>query len=175
MDISWQKILVSVAALVFAGFLLWKSRPRLPLPRFRRRSRLVAKRSPEAIKEQIRSAREQARRATTPGDRAKSLVLAAEAAAEAEGGLTSAMGLYLRAMRADATSCDPILGIAALLRKERPELLESVLWRRLAHLPFSGETAPVAKCTIETLAHLYRRELRHRDRARALQKLLAKF
>src|ERR1051325_8026756 len=98
MDISWHKLLVSVAALVFAGFLLWKMRPRLPLPRFPRRSRAVAKRSPEAIKERIQSAREQARRATTPGERSKSLVLAAEAAAEAEDGLTSAMGLYLRAI-----------------------------------------------------------------------------
>ena len=88
--------------------------------------------------------------------------------------MTSAMGLYLRAMRADATFCDPVRGISALLRGERPELLETVLWRRLAHVSFSGENLAAVKCTVEELVSVYRRELRHRDRAKALQKLVAK-
>ena len=58
-----------------------------------------------------------------------------------------------------------------LLRKDRPELLESVLWRRLAHLPWSGDTAPAARCAAEVLVALYRHELRNRERARALRKV----
>jgi hypothetical protein len=89
--------------------------------------------------------------------------------------MNSAMGFYLRAMRADPKFCDPVRGIAELLRHERPELLETVLWRRLSHIAWTGETAPAAKCAAEELASLYKRELRNRDRARALQKLIARF
>src|SRR5438552_634471 len=105
MDLSWQKILVLATAVVFAGYLLWKFRPRLPLPSFRKARRSVRP-SPEAIAGQVREGREKARAAKTPRDRATSLFFAAEAAARAEDGVTAAMGLYLRAMRADATFCD---------------------------------------------------------------------
>src|SRR5262245_61649219 len=173
MDAFWQNLLVIAAAVVFAGYLLWKYRPRLPLPTLPRRRR-SERPSPEQTRFDVQKEREKARMAKTPRERATSLLLAAEAAAEADDGVTSAMGLYLRAMRADATYCDPIRGIAALLRTERPELLETVLWRRLANLPWSGETVPAAKCVAESLISLYRRELRHRDRAKALQKLVGK-
>jgi hypothetical protein len=173
MDLSWQKILVLATALVFAGYLLWKFRPRLPLFPFRKARRSVRP-SPEALEGQVREGREKARAAKTPRDRATSLFLAAEAAARVEDGVTSAMGLYLRAMRADATFCDPVRGIATLLRSERPELLETVLWRRLANVPLSADTAAAVRCTMEELISLYRRELRHRDRAKALQKLATK-
>jgi hypothetical protein len=173
MDFSWQKILVMATAVVFAGFLLWKYRPRLPLPPFPKMRR-PGRPSPEAIEGQVREGRERARTAKTPRERAASLFLAAEAAAQAEDGATAAMGLYLRAMRADATFCEPVRGIATLLRAERPELLETVLWRRLAKVPFSSEHGAMIRCAMEELASLYRRELRHRDRAKALQKLMAK-
>jgi hypothetical protein len=173
MDVFWQKILVIGAAVVFSGYLLWKFRPSFPLPTLPRRQRSTRP-SPEQTRFDVQKEREKARTAKTPRERATSLLLAAEAASDADDGLTSAMGLYLRAMRADATFCDPIRGIAALLRSERPELLETVLWRRLANLPWSGETVPAAKCVAESLVSLYRRELRHRDRAKALQKLVAK-
>jgi hypothetical protein len=173
MDITWQNLLVIGAAVVFASYLLWKYRPRLPLPSLPRRQR-GERPTPEQTRFQVQKERERARAAKTPRERAASLVLAAEAATEADDGVTSAMGLYLRAMRADPTSCDPVRGISALLRGERPELLETVLWRRLAHISWSGETAPAAKCVVESLVSLYRRELRHRDRAKALQKLAAK-
>src|SRR5262249_14255248 len=129
---------------------------------------------PEQTRFDVQKEREKARSAKTPRERATSLLLAAEAAADAEDGVTSAMGLYLRSMLADATFCDPIRGIAALLRSDRPELLDTVLWPGLADLPWSGETVPAAKGVAESLVSLYRRELRHRDRAKALQKLVAK-
>jgi hypothetical protein len=170
MDVFWQKLLVFGAVLVFSGFLLWKYRPRWRLSRPSRRPPPVAKRVWADIERQVREAREQARAAATPRERAMALVRAAEAAAEAEHVVTS-MGLYIRAMRADGAFCDPIRGITALLRKDRPELLETVLWRRLAHLSWSGDTGVAAKCAAEALVMLYRHELRHRDRARALRKL----
>src|SRR5258706_8707913 len=147
MDVIWQNLLVIAAAVIFAGYLLWKYRPSFPLPSLPRRQR-ADRPTPEQTRFDVQKEREKARAAKTPRERATSLVLAAEAAAEADDGITSAIGLYLRAMRADATYCDPIRGIAALLRTERPELLETVLWRRLAHLPWSGETAPAAKCVV---------------------------
>src|SRR6266542_940631 len=134
MDFSWQKILVLATAVVFTGYLLWKYRPRLPLPSLPKVRRSAQNPSPEAIKGQVRERREKARAAKTPRERATALHLAAEAAAKMDDGMTSAMGLYLRAMRADATFCDPVRGISALLRGERPELLETVLWRRLANV-----------------------------------------
>ena len=171
--VSWQKLGVFAAAIFFGGFLLWKYRPRFPLPRFPRGISDVPKERTDAIDREIAEARERARHAKTPRERAEALLLAAEAAAKADEDFTSAMRLYLRAMRADATFCDPIRGIAALLRKERPELLETVLWRRLAHLAWSGDTMPAARCAAESLALLYRRELHQRDRAHALQKLVS--
>src|SRR3954462_3031495 len=107
MDALWQNILVIGAAVVFAGYILWRYRPSFPLPSLPRRRRSTRP-TPEQTRFDVQKEREKARAATTPRERAASLVLAAEAAAEAEDGVTSAMGLYLRAMRADATFCDPI-------------------------------------------------------------------
>ncbi|HEX9294505.1 MAG TPA: hypothetical protein VF881_01685 [Polyangiaceae bacterium] len=173
MYVSWQKLLVAGAALLFTGFLLWKYRPTLPLPRFALPWRRVRKTSVVALAEELRLARERARKASTPRERAEGLLAAAEAAARADNGVTSALGLYLRAMRADPTFCEPLSAVASLLRKDRPELLETVLWRRLSHLSWKGDTAPAARCAAEALASLYRRELRHRERAHALQKLVS--
>ena len=171
MDISWQKLVVFGVALAFTGFLLWKYRPRLPLPRIPRAEKRLSDQDEASARARVREARETARTAKTPHDRATALFMAAESAAQTDEGLTAAMGLYLRSMRADATFLDPIHGITTLLRRERPELLESVLWRRLAQLKWSGDTAPAARTVVEALVALYRRDLRHRDRAKALQKL----
>jgi hypothetical protein len=172
MDVSWQNLLLVGALLLFAGFLLWKYRPSWPLFRPDRRLRPAEKREWASLAGQVREARELARSAATPRERAAALVRGAEAAALADHGVT-AMGLYLRAMRADPTFCEPIQGITALLRKDKPEVLESVLWRRLAQLAWSGDTEPAARCAAEALIAVYRRELRDRDRARALRKLVA--
>ena len=49
-----------------------------------------------------------------------------------------------------------------------PENLASRKWTR------PPENLAAVKCTVEELVSVYRRELRHRDRAKALQKLAAK-
>lgn len=175
MDVTWQQLLVVGAAMLFVGFLLWKYRPTWPLPRLRRNARGNHEiRDAASVALAIKAAREKARGATSARARAEALTEAANAAAMSADALTSAMGFYLRAMRADPTFCDPVRGISDLLRHERPELLETVLWRRLSHLAWSGETAPAAKCAAEELGSLYKRELRNRDRAKAMQKLVAK-
>jgi hypothetical protein len=126
------------------------------------------------LKEEIRAFREAARHAPTPRLRAEAFAQAAERAAQMPEGMTSATGLYLRAMRADPTFGGAVRGISTLLRHERPELLEGVLWRRLSHLRWEGETREAARCAVEGLSSLYRHELRHRDRAKAMQKLAAR-
>jgi hypothetical protein len=171
--VSWQSLTILLASISFAGFLAWKVRPSFPLPRVSlpmtgRRSR---PKDAALLKTQIREFRETARHAGTARERAQALARAAALAAEVPEGVTSATGLYLRAMRADPTFSDAVRGISALLRRERPELLETVLWRRISHLGWDGETREAARCAVESLSSLYRRELRHRDRARTLQKL----
>lgn len=171
---SWQVSIVVGIAVVFAAFLLWKYWPSPgtaePLVRsYGWRSRHSA---PVAAK--IREALDRARRAKTPRERAEALLAAAEAAALAPDGITSAMGFYLRAMRADVTFSAPVQGISALLAAERPELLEHVLWRRLSHLDWSDKGTAAAKCTLDALIALYKGELRQKDRARALKKIAAR-
>jgi hypothetical protein len=172
---SWQSYLVAGIAVVFSAFLLWRYWPSLstaePLIRsygFRRR------RHSGPVDAKIREALDRARSAKTPRARAEALLSAAEAAALTPDGVTSAIGFYLRAMRADATLCAPVQGISALLAGERPELLEHVLWRRLAHLDLSEKGSPAAQCTLAALIALYQGELRQKDRARALKKLAAR-
>jgi hypothetical protein len=175
MDVTWQQLLVVGAAVLFTGFLLWKYKPRWP--RARRRAREENKLPPRdavAVAKVIEAARERARGAKSTRERAEALTEAGRAAAVSSETANSAIGFYLRAMRADPTLLDPVRGIAELLRKERPELLESVLWRRIANLSWSGETAEAVKCAAEELVGLYRRELRNRDRAKAVQKLVGR-
>jgi hypothetical protein len=175
MDVSWQQLLVVGAAVLFTGFLLWKYKP--TLPRLRRRSRQTGQqdvRDAASVAGAIKAAREKARVAKSARARAEAMTEAAKAAALSADAMNSAMGFYLRAMRADPTFCDPVRGISDLLRHERPELLETVLWRRLSHLGWSGETAFAAKCAAEELVSLYKRELRNRDRAKAMQKLVGR-
>ncbi|HMI86790.1 MAG TPA: hypothetical protein VK550_22005 [Polyangiaceae bacterium] len=170
---SWQHFLVVGIALVFAAFLLWKYRPSPGLGEPLARSYGWRRRHSAPVETKIREALGRARQATTPRERAEALVTAAEAAALAPDGITSAMGFYLRAMRADVTFSLPVEGIAALLAAERPELLEHVLWRRLAHLDWSRQTS-AAKTTLEALIGLYQGERGQKDRARALQKIAAR-
>ena len=171
--INWPTVVVVAAAALFAGFLSWKFRPTLPLPRLARlvRRRPAAPRDAAEVKAQIGLLREDARRAKTPRERATALVQAASLASNIPEKMTFALGLYLRAMRADPTFGEAIRGVCSLLRKERPEVLESLLWRRLSHVSWDGDTREAARCAVQGLGGLYRRELRHRDRARVMQKL----
>jgi len=120
----------------------------------------------------VRRARDRVRLARTPRERAEALVLTAEAAARDPRHLTAAIGYLLRAMRADPVWPEPVLVVRRLLEKQRPHVLESLLWRRLAHVPWSGETAGAARCAAEGLAALYGKALRDRERAAALRKLV---
>jgi hypothetical protein len=171
---SWQHYVVAGIAIVFAVYLLWRYRPSMAVAEPLARSYGWRGRHSPEISAKIRDALERARCATTPRERSEALMAAAEAAAVAPDGITSAMGFYLRAMRADATFCAPVQGIAALLAAERPELLEHVLWRRLSQLNWSEQADPAAKCALDALIGLYQRELRHKARARALQKMAAR-
>jgi hypothetical protein len=171
---SWQGLIVVGIAVVFMVFLVWRYRPSLAMAEPWARSYGFRRRHSAAVDAKIREALERARHATTPRERAEALVAAAEAAALAPDGITSAMGFYLRAMRADVTFCAPVEGISTLLAAERPELLEHVLWRRLAHLDWSDEPSAGAKCTLDALIALYEGDLHLKDRARALKKLTAR-
>jgi len=167
---SWQQLIVVGIAVVFAAFLLWKYWPSLAMAEPLVRSYDWRRRHSAPVVAKIREALERARAATTPRERAEALLAAADAAAFAPDGITSAIGFYLRAMRADATFCAPVQGIAVLLAAERPELLEHVLWRRLASLDWSDKRS-AARCTLDALIALYEGELRQKNRARALRKM----
>jgi hypothetical protein len=171
---SWQGLVVVGIAVIFAGFLVWKYRPSLSTAEPLMRSYGFRRRHSGPVDAQIREALERARSAKTPRDRAEALVAAAEAAALAPDGVTSAVGFYLRAMRADATLTTPVEGISALLTSDRPDLLEHVLWRRLAHLDWSEKGIAAAKCTLDALIALYQGDLRQKTRARALKKIAAR-
>jgi hypothetical protein len=158
MPVSFQGLLVGAVA-AFTVFLAWKYRPRL--------GRAV-RRPPS---QEVRLARERARSAGTRREKAEAFVAAAEAAAREPAGLTAAMGYFFRAMKADPAACEPIAGLRRLLERRHPERLEAVLWRRLAILPWSGDTANAARCAAEGLTKLYARRLRHRDRARVIERL----
>src|SRR6185503_1880585 len=113
MSASWQVSIVVGIAVVFATFLLWKYWPTPGTAEPLVRSYGWRRRHSAPVDAKIREALERARRATTPRQRAEGLLAAAEAAALAPDGITSAMGFYLRAMRADVTFCDPVQGISA--------------------------------------------------------------
>jgi hypothetical protein len=175
--ISWQSLTILGAALLFAVFLIWKLRPTFPLPRLSMPAAWwggAAAEDVASLRAEIAAMRDTARRARTPRERAEALAHAAALVGKNPLRLTSAMGLYLRAMRADPTFGEAVRGICALLASDRPELLEAVLWRRLSHLHWEGETAEAARCAADGLIALYRHELRHRDRARVMKKLSAR-
>jgi hypothetical protein len=163
MPISWQSLAVAAATVTFVAFLLWKYRPRFsadsPLQTLPR------------LNAEVSQARDLVRAAKTPEAKAAALLRTAQAAARHPDHLTVAMGYYLRAMRANPTSPEPVLGLCRLLEKNRPEMLEAVLWRRLAQLPWTTPTSPAARSAAEGLAALYGRKLRNRDRELALRKL----
>jgi hypothetical protein len=171
---SWQGFIVVGIAVVFSAFLLWKYWPSLGTAEPLVRSYGWRRRHSATVEAKIREALDRARHAATPRERAEALLAAAEAAAIAPDGITSAMGFYLRAMRADVTFSAPLHGISALLAAERPELLEHVLWRRLSHLDWSDKAKAAARPTLDALIALYEGELRQKDRARALRKIAAR-
>lgn len=156
MELGWRYVLAGVAAL-FLLFLLVKMRPAL-----RRRNALSA---------EVQAARERARRATTPRERAEALCDAGGAALRSSRRVTAAVGFFVRAMRADPTSARVIELTSGALARRRPRLLEKILWRRLAVLPWDGDHRDAARAAALGLRELYRREIRDRNRAEIMRKL----
>jgi hypothetical protein len=155
---DWQLPLV-VAATLFGGFMIWRSRPALREPR-----------TSAATRGALREAKKRIEEATTAQGRALALCDAGDACA-ASFRTTSAIGYYLRAMRADPTSSALIQRAATGLGR-RPHALESLLWRRLGAEPWSGPSRGAAVTALRELADLYDGPLRNRARARALDHAL---
>jgi len=149
---------LALAAALFAGFMVWRMRPALGRVRGAGRAAL------RAAKQRIEAAK-------TPGERALALCDAGDASA-ALLGATSAVGYYLRAMRADPTSA-ALVERAARGLVRRPHALEPLLWRRLGAEPWSGSSRAAAEVALRELAFLYEGPLRNRARARAIDYALA--
>jgi hypothetical protein len=142
-----------LAAVLFAGFMVWRMRPTFGPVRGAGRAAL-------------RAAKARVEAAVTPAERAEALCDAGDACAMSLG-TTSAVGYYLRAMRANPTSA-ALLERAARGLARRPHSLESLLWRRLGAEPWSGPSRDAALVALRELAVLYEGPLRNRARARAI-------
>jgi hypothetical protein len=151
----WNVPLV-VASAVFVLFLLWKLRPR------------VDGGGAQGKASALREAKARVTAAKTDDERAVALCDAGDAAAARLTGSESAIGYYLRAMRAAPRSADLVSRAAKGLAR-RPRALESLLWRRLGAEPWKGGAEGAVKVALEELAKLYAGPLRNTARARALE------
>ncbi|WP_437281366.1 hypothetical protein WME90_12630 [Sorangium sp. So ce375] len=156
MEIGWRHVLAGVAAL-FILFLVVKMRP--------------ARKRRDALSAEVQAARERARRAATPRERAEALCDAGVQAMHGGRRVTAAVGFFVRAMRADPTSARVIELASGALAKRRPRLLEKILWRRLAVLPWDAEHRDAVRAAAAGLEALYRRGIRDRSRAEIMRKL----
>lgn len=154
---TWQNLLVACACGAFVLFLLLRMAPG-PLGS-------VARRKIPGLPEAIRKVTE------AQGDAAKAEALLAAGDLAAQGGahVTTASGYYLRAMRLAPASLEPVNRLATLLRA-RPRALDRILWRRLAAIPWTGESKVVAARIAELLAA---RATRKRAERQVMTKLAA--
>jgi hypothetical protein len=152
----WQLALVAAAGL-FAAFIVWRVRPSLG-----RRP------SMKAHREEFAAAQARVAKASSPKERALALCDAGDARAAMVGKVTSALGYYLRAMRSDPTSTEPIVRAARGLSR-RPRALEAFLWRRLGASPWDGAHKGSALLALAELERIYGKSLRNRARASALR------
>ena len=160
---DWQNVAVVAGAVVFAVFLLWRMRPvRLGVSAVRRST------------VDTMAARVQARSAPDARSRARILCDAARRVGGQPGGASAAIGLFLRAMKADPSWPEPVSCISSLLGHRRPHDLERILWRHLGSCSWAdGGQREVAAACAHALAGLYRGRLKDRSRASALHKLAA--
>jgi hypothetical protein len=158
---AWQSVLVAAVAVLFGAFVIWKYRP------------LGVFEGASPLGPDVRRARERAREASTPRDRATALVEAGDLAS-ASGHATAAIGYYLRAMRVEPGWVEPVRAACRGLERRRPRALETLLWRRLAQLAWDPDTGDAARAAADGLAQLYAGRLRERDRAAAMRKLAAR-
>ena len=160
---DWQNIAVVVVAVVFVAYLLWRMRPVL-------RPRAVGR-----VVRGVAEARAMAREAKTPRERANALCHAGDLFAAERGGGVAAAGHYLRAMRADPAWIEPIDKLRTLLWQDSPRMLERTMWRRLAAIPWEGETRDAAAQCLKILAELHRTRLPDRTRAQVFSRAYAMF
>jgi hypothetical protein len=139
---TWQ-LALAVAAALFGALVVWQNRPSLG-------PRKIGK----ARRQALADARARLAAATTPTER-----------------VTSALGYYLRAMRTDPTSTEPIQRAARGLAR-RPRALEKVLWRRLGGASWEGPNRPAAIAALTELARVYGGPFRNRSRAHAISHAL---
>jgi hypothetical protein len=153
----WNVPLVSASA-IFVLFLLWKLRPQM------------GGAQGDRVKA-LRAAKARAVAAKSDEERAQALCEAGDLAAAGMAGSESAIGYYLRAMRASPRSAEIVTRAATGLER-RPRALESLLWRRLGAEPWTGEGEAAARVALGELARLYAGPLRSAARARALENAL---
>ena len=152
---TWQ-LALAVAAALFGVVVVWQHRPSFG-------PRKVG----SARRQALAYARARLARASTAAERAEALCDAGDASAFTVGSVTSALGYYLRAMRTDPTSAEPIVRTAKGLAR-RPRTLESVLWRRLGGDTWQGAGRVAAVAALTELARVYAGPLRNRSRAHAI-------
>ena len=144
------------ATVAFHLIVLWRVRPALPFGPRRR-----------ATREALREASARIEASATPQARALALCDAADVMTHGVGGVSSAAGLYQRAMRTDPQSPAVVeRAVAGLAR--RPRALESLLWRHLAQAPWTSESREATRAVLDALRVLYEGPLRNAIRARAL-------
>jgi hypothetical protein len=151
-----KSIPLALAAAAFLAFVLWRIRPVLS-----------GAANGRANREALRAAQSLAETATTGRERALALCDAAEAMSKTVSAPGHVSGLYLRALRADPTSVDTVRRTVAGLAR-RPRTLESLLWRHLGASPWTPESVPAVRASLDALASLYEGKLRNAARARAL-------
>jgi hypothetical protein len=159
---TWNGLPLVVAACVFLISLGWKLRP------------VGIAGAGSGKRAALRAAKQRIEGAKTDGERALALCDAGDIAATGLAGSDSAVGYYLRAMRASPRSAE-LVGRAAKGLARRPRALESLLWRRLGAEPWSGGGEAAARAAIEELGRLYAGPLRNAPRARAMENARALF
>jgi len=137
-----------IAAALFLAAVLWRVRPAIGYGR-----------KPGASKAAVDGHLRRAEAAKDDRERAAALCDAAELLAT-----RAAIGLYLRALRADPGSVKLVERTIAGLGK-RPRALESVLWRHLSTTPWVAHREASA-LALDTLRSLYESKLRNHVRAR---------
>jgi hypothetical protein len=152
---TWSLPLI-VATGAFLAVLLWRVRPSVPWGRRRREAR-----------EARREVQARIETASNDEERARALCDAADLAAKSVGRKARAASLYQRAIRADPRSMQIIARAVAGLAA-RPHALESLLWRHLAAVPWSGASRDAARASLDALHALYEDPLKSHVRARAL-------
>src|SRR5690242_3013815 len=111
MGIGWQQAVLAGAAVLFLGFLLVKMWPG---------GRLGAR---TALGGEVRAARDRARGAATPRERAEALCEAGRLSVREGGRWTAAAGFFIRALNADPTGPDTVTQLVHTFRRRRPRLL----------------------------------------------------